>query len=134
MRLFNTYTLSFAQFQDRDVPPYVIAPHRWTDEEVTFEDFIRKRNTESLGHKNILGFRSFLNRRNESLRMDCYGYPKILPEWLWIDTGCINNRISAEISEAINCMYRWYSEAYDCIAYLADVEELRWDKIGKSVW
>lgn len=39
----------------------------------------------------------------------------------WIDTCCIDKRSSAELSEAINSMYRWYSRAEICYAYLADV-------------
>jgi hypothetical protein len=39
----------------------------------------------------------------------------------WIDTCCIEKRDSAELSEAINSMYRWYTEAQICYAYLEDV-------------
>ncbi|KIM65975.1 hypothetical protein SCLCIDRAFT_1211615 [Scleroderma citrinum Foug A] len=31
-------------------------------------------------------------------------------EWLWVNTCCIDKRSSAELSEAINSMYRWYYE------------------------
>ncbi|KAI6143099.1 heterokaryon incompatibility protein-domain-containing protein, partial [Pisolithus tinctorius] len=43
-------------------------------------------------------------------------------EWLWIDTCCIDKRSSAELSEAINSMYRWYQNAGVCYAYLNDVD------------
>lgn len=39
----------------------------------------------------------------------------------WVDTCCIDKTSSAELSEAINSMYRWYAEASVCFAYLADV-------------
>ncbi|KAF3810379.1 Vegetative incompatibility protein HET-E-1 [Colletotrichum gloeosporioides] len=39
-------------------------------------------------------------------------------EWIWIDTCCIDKSSSAEISEAINSMFRWYKESDICIAYL----------------
>ena len=42
-------------------------------------------------------------------------------EWLWVDTCCIDKRSSAELSEAINSMYRWYANAKVCYAYLHDV-------------
>ncbi|KAK6068065.1 het domain protein [Seiridium cupressi] len=42
-------------------------------------------------------------------------------EWVWIDTCCIDKTSSAELSEAINSMYRWYKEASVCYVYLADV-------------
>lgn len=43
--------------------------------------------------------------------------------WVWIDTCCINKSSSAELSEAINSMFKWYEEATVCYAYLYDVLE-----------
>ena len=43
-------------------------------------------------------------------------------EWVWVDTCCIDKRSSAELSEAINSMYRWYANAKICYAYLHDVD------------
>lgn len=45
-----------------------------------------------------------------------YGVP-----WLWVDAPCIDSRNSAEVSEAITCMYDWYAHASICFAYLPDV-------------
>lgn len=45
-----------------------------------------------------------------------YGY-------IWIDTCCIDKSSSAELSEAINSMFRWYEMSDICFAYLADVAE-----------
>ncbi|RFU23738.1 hypothetical protein B7463_g12601, partial [Scytalidium lignicola] len=42
-------------------------------------------------------------------------------EYVWIDTCCIDKTSSAELSEAINSMLRWYHNAV-CYAYLSDVE------------
>ena len=35
---------------------------------------------------------------------------------------CIDKASSAEISEAINSMYRWYENAVECYTYLNDVQ------------
>ena len=43
-------------------------------------------------------------------------------QYIWIDTCCIDKTSSAELSEAINSMYRWYGNARICYAYLADVD------------
>jgi hypothetical protein len=43
--------------------------------------------------------------------------------YIWIDTCCIDKSSSAELSEAINSMYRWYEESEVCYAYLEDVGE-----------
>ncbi len=45
-------------------------------------------------------------------------------EYVWIDTCCIDKTSSAELSEAINSMYRYYQEAQICYAYLADVRKI----------
>ena len=37
------------------------------------------------------------------------------------NTCCIDKRSSAELSEAINSMHRWYQNAIECYAYLTDV-------------
>ncbi|OQV09282.1 hypothetical protein CLAIMM_13417 [Cladophialophora immunda] len=41
-------------------------------------------------------------------------------DYVWIDTCCIDKKSSAELSEAINSMYRWYQEAALCYVYLCD--------------
>lgn len=42
-------------------------------------------------------------------------------DWAWMDTCCINKASSAELSEAINSMFRWYRRARCCYAFLSDV-------------
>lgn len=42
-------------------------------------------------------------------------------EWIWIDTCCIDKSSSAELNEAINSMFRYYADAYACLAYIQDV-------------
>ncbi|TBU44568.1 hypothetical protein BD309DRAFT_812458, partial [Dichomitus squalens] len=39
----------------------------------------------------------------------------------WVDSCCIEKTSSAELSEAINSMFVWYSKADACYAYLSDV-------------
>ncbi len=41
--------------------------------------------------------------------------------YLWVDTCCIDKSSSAELQEAINSMYRWYSHAEVCLVYLEDI-------------
>jgi hypothetical protein len=41
--------------------------------------------------------------------------------YVWVDTCCIDKNSSAELSEAINSMFRWYALAEVCYAYLDDV-------------
>ena len=75
-----------------------------------------------------------LAKMDEEMRDEIHqhnGYRKILDsckqakkdgyEWLWVDTCCIDKRSSAELSEAINSVYRWYENAQVCYVYLHDV-------------
>jgi hypothetical protein len=41
----------------------------------------------------------------------------------WIDCCCIDKTSSAELSEAINSMFKWYENAAVCYAYISDVLE-----------
>ncbi|KAI6013265.1 heterokaryon incompatibility protein-domain-containing protein, partial [Pisolithus marmoratus] len=97
---------------------YAIVSHRWGTEvnydemtglaamEARKRDKVRKRD----GYQKIL-------RGCEQAEKDGY-------RWLWIDTCCIDKRSSAELSEAINSMYRWYRNAQRCYVHLSDVDEL----------
>ena len=56
--------------------------------------------------------------------------------YMWVDTCCIDKSSSAELSEAINAMFRWYKKAQVCHVYLADVptlSELFWT-FERSRW
>ena len=39
----------------------------------------------------------------------------------WVDIFCIDKSSSAELAEAINSIFQWYSRAVKCYAYLSDV-------------
>ena len=39
----------------------------------------------------------------------------------WVDSCCIDKRNSAELSEAINSMYRYYYDAAECLVYLENI-------------
>ncbi|KAF2095563.1 hypothetical protein NA57DRAFT_11197, partial [Rhizodiscina lignyota] len=41
-------------------------------------------------------------------------------EYAWVDTCCIDKSSSAELTESINSMFKWYSQADICCAFLAD--------------
>lgn len=88
---------------------YAILSHTWEGDEVTFQDMqdpAKARRKE--GFNKIEG----LCRRAWE---DEYSY-------CWADTCCINKESSAELSEAINSMYKWYQSADVCYALLTDVE------------
>ena len=108
MWLIDTTTLKLSEFLDHfDAPPYAILSHRWGEDEVSFKDYRKERKTTGPGYEKILNCCSFARSRGQ--------------KWVWIDTVCIDKRSSAELSEAINSMFRWYRGAVECYAYLSDV-------------
>jgi ankyrin repeat protein len=109
LRRCDTGDFSLTQFGDEDIPPYAILSHTWgaDTEEVTFEDLTNGTGKDKPGYVKI-------RFCGEQARLDNLHY-------FWIDTCCIDKRSSAELSEAINSMYRWYQDANVCYAYLADV-------------
>lgn len=125
MRLLCVDSLEFAVYHDASKrPKYAIASHRWFDDaEASFEDVQKRQNTKKRGYAKIEAFARYIKDNIPSVR------------WLWIDTCCINKDSAAELSEAINLMFRWYREAELCLAYLADVKAVE-DKRGfqQSEW
>ena len=93
------------EFGDDEVTEYTILSHRWNRQEVDYNEIVELVKVDE--------------ERSEICRRD--GYRKILQsckqakqdqyEWLWVDTCFIDKRSSAELSEAINSMYRWYENA-----------------------
>jgi hypothetical protein len=110
MRLLNVDDLTFQEFHDPDIPKYAIASHRWiAGTEATLESIQERKNTHTLGYQKVLGFAEYVKKHIPGLH------------WLWIDTCCIDQKSSQELSESINSMFRWYRDAEVCLAYLQDV-------------
>ena len=108
MRLLHTSLLEFEEFFDSQVPKYAILSHRWAEKEVTFQDF-------EVGRQQV--WPAFVKISNCCAVAFSQGL-----DWVWIDTCCIDKKSSAELSEAINSMWRWYREAQQCYVYLSDVQ------------
>ncbi|KAI9147071.1 Vegetative incompatibility protein [Paramyrothecium foliicola] len=111
MRLIDTSTLEVVDFSHEWYPPpYAILSHRWGRDEVTLRDMQTSPREEGLmereGYRKIENFCQVARQRGFR-----YG---------WIDTCCIDKTNSAELSEAINSMFEWYTRSVVCYAYLAD--------------
>lgn len=123
MRLLNVDTLKFTHFSDEERPIYAIASHRWQKEEVTYQEVKEERNKSKDGYQKVMDFAKYIKDYVSGV------------QWLWIDTCCINKESAAELSEAINLMFKWYRNAGVCLAYLADVDEARDEQsFQKSEW
>ncbi|GAW11909.1 hypothetical protein ANO14919_012620 [Xylariales sp. No.14919] len=132
MRLLHTdvESLRLQLFMPGEIHDYVILSHVWGDEEIQFEDFTKEglldpddRVTEKRGLSKLKGACALAAGD---------GY-----EWIWIDTCCIDKSSSAELQEAINSMWRYYSESNICYVYMADIPDSRFgwsDLFCESPW
>ncbi|KAG8525617.1 uncharacterized protein KY384_009261 [Bacidia gigantensis] len=101
MRLLHTSQHRLFEYNDDDVPPYAVLSHTWGENEISYQDFLQ-------------------GRRNEKILQCCRLAASESWDYVWIDTCCIDKSSSAELTEAINAMYRWYKNAEICYAHLAD--------------
>ena len=104
------------EFGDDEVAEYAILSHRWTEQEVDYNEIVKLAKMDEEERTEIRhrgGYRKILESC-EQAKKDGY-------RWLWVDTCCIDKRSSAELSEAINSMYRWYENSGICYTYLHDV-------------
>jgi hypothetical protein len=91
------------------IPPYAILSHTWgySDEEVTYQDMLGGTGKEKRGYCKLTFCKE--QAAKDGLR------------YFWIDTCCIDKSSSAELSEAITSMFRWYQNSVQCYVYLSDV-------------
>ncbi|KAK7742099.1 hypothetical protein SLS53_004685 [Cytospora paraplurivora] len=143
MWLINTTTLGLEQVVDEQQCQFVILSHTWMPGgEVTFQDMEDMEDINNVASTKP-GFEK-ITRTCEIARRNNYKYA-------WIDTCCIDKTSSAELSEAINSMFRWYQKAEICYVFLSDfdplpskeaskkTEDLNWDslveeKLGGCTW
>jgi hypothetical protein len=125
MRLLQTRTLKFEEFFDNAIPEYAILSHTWGAEEVSFQDALRITGAatpaatpaaSALIQKDLACKAGW-----DKIKRTCSLALKDDLEYAWVDTCCIDKTSSAELSEAINSMFRWYECSKICYAYLADV-------------
>lgn len=113
MRLVNSKKddayLEVEEFNAENVPRYAILSHMWENDEVSFQEISKPQN--AMVTKKGYG----------KIRQVCNIASANGLEHVWVDTCCIDKTSSAELSESINSMYRWYQDAEVCYAYLADV-------------
>ncbi|KAF2663417.1 HET-domain-containing protein [Microthyrium microscopicum] len=121
MRLIDTTTGELSYFM-ADIPPYAILSHTWVpgeemslrEYELTFTSGHDSRTSELIAK---LKLKSGYGKIQKCLRLaKSQGI-----EWAWIDTCSIDKTSSAELSEAINSMFKWYKNADVCYVYLEDV-------------
>ena len=131
MRLINVKNKNLEDFTGRSPPEYAILSHTWSTpkydilshtwgtEEITFSEMQSQQpDKDKAGWKKI-------ELSCKQAEDDGHGY-------VWCDTCCIDKSSSAELSESINSMFRWYQEAEVCYAFLEDISDVK--DLGKAKW
>lgn len=109
MYLLHARTVELREFHGDEIPAYAILSHTWGEREVTFQDMQASRSQAA----DKAGLSKILHTCKKALEDSL--------EYAWVDTCCIDKNSSAELTEAINSMFRWYQKAEKCYVYLADV-------------
>jgi hypothetical protein len=111
---------SLVEFLGSKIPPYAILSHTWgpDNQEVKYQDLVNGMGKEKEGYRKL----TFC--KEQAAKDDL--------EYFWIDTCCIDKSSSAELSEAINSMFRYYRDATKCYVYLADVSSTGCDGVGEE--
>lgn len=135
IRLIDTNNLELKSFVGSSVPKYAILSHTWgpEDDEVTFQDMLAINRGSGNPKRERPGYLKIIETCRKA-RLTGIGY-------CWVDTCCIDKTSSAELSEAINSMFRWYRDAAFCYVLLSDfgigptrdltsIGECRWFKRG----
>lgn len=117
MCLINTPTPQFEEFIGSQIPDYAILPHTWVEEEVTFKDMRKGTFLHKKGYKKI--------------DMTCQAAARDRIGYAWVDTCCIDKSSSAELTESIHAMNKWYQRAKICYVFPEDlpVEELTFNAL-----
>ena len=129
MRLIHGKTLRLVEFTDNHIPPYAILSHTWGAEEITFQEMSKDFPEET---RPPLPFPD-KGQSFRKIEYCCSQASRDGFEYSWVDTCCIDKSSSSELSEAINSMFRWYSNAAICYAYLSDVHVAS-DQMFLSRW
>ena len=103
--------LGLCKYENDNVPPYAVLSHTWSknshEDEVTLQDIECNTGLNKGGYGKL----EFIEQRAAAHNLRHF----------WIDTCCINQSSSAELTEAIGSMFRWYQNATRCYVFLSDV-------------
>ncbi|KAF2674011.1 HET-domain-containing protein [Microthyrium microscopicum] len=109
MWLINSKSIQLEWFYEDNAPKYAILSHTWGEDEFLYDDIRNDRGKDKLGFQKV--------------QYCCEQALKDGLSYCWVDTCSIDKSSSSELSEAINSMFRWYSQATVCYAYLSDVPD-----------
>jgi hypothetical protein len=122
-RLPDDNGFSLVYREGNDIPPYAILSHTWgsDNDEVTFKEITEGEGRGKTGYHKL----SFCSKQAARDGLDFF----------WVDTCCIDKTSSAELTEAINSMYKWYQKAKKCYVFLTDVSiDFPTNNVSPQTW
>ncbi|KAI1792682.1 heterokaryon incompatibility protein-domain-containing protein, partial [Ganoderma leucocontextum] len=107
MRLLDAVTGQFVEVTDSGAVEYAIFSHTWDPKgEQSYQELRRIQDA--------------YRPESEKVRRACAVARAHGHRLLWLDMCCIDRTSSAELSEAVNSMFRWYRDASVCYVFLSD--------------
>ncbi|KAH8660308.1 hypothetical protein BX600DRAFT_467538 [Xylariales sp. PMI_506] len=126
MRLIKcrSKTLELEEFVGMVTPPFAILSHTSGDDDVTYSHFAKGDDVR----KSMPGWTKI--QRACSLALETG------TEYLWIDSCCIDSSSTAELTEAMNGMFKWLGQASTCFVYLSDYDTATptTESLGNAHW
>lgn len=120
--------LQLTQLEDPEeepLPRYAVLSHTWranNEDEVRYEDLMQGKAATI----KPTAFKKIRLCGNQAAK---HGL-----QYFWVDTCCIDQSSSADVSEAICRMFAWYRNAARCYVYLADVSVPEAPVTNKASW
>ena len=96
------------------IPEFAILSHTWWEGEISFLDMMAIKSDPEHAATKRPGYAKIVQTCKQAIKDNI--------SYVWVDTCCIDKTSSAELSEAINTMYRWYQQAKTCYAVLNDFD------------
>ncbi|KAI6030062.1 heterokaryon incompatibility protein-domain-containing protein [Pisolithus marmoratus] len=114
----EAYILKELADEDLERVEYGILSHCWG----AIEDEVQYKEMDALIRMGGAARKKLRQRSGyQKIQKSCEEAWKDGLAWLWVDTCCINKESSAELSEALNSMFRWYEDSERCYVFLHDL-------------
>ena len=106
IRLIHAETRQLSFFMGESIPEFAILSHTWGEGEISFLDMMAIKSDPEHAATKRPGYAKIVQICKQAIKDNI--------SYVWVDTCCIDKTSSAELSEAINTMYRWYQQAKTC--------------------
>jgi hypothetical protein len=106
LKINRNGNFSQTRFGPNDIPPYAILSHTWEadNQKLTFQEMTTGTGRSKADYRKI----QFCGDQAKEDGL----------EYFWVDSCCIDKTSSAELSEAINSMFRWHQSVLPVVFWV----------------